>query len=203
LTRRDLAFLLAPGAGAPSAHPRMRAFREMLEKIGAVVPFDYAYAREGRKSPDRLPKLIETHRAALGSLRATHTGPIVLVGKSMGGRVGCHVALVEPVDAVICLGYPLCAAGDPTKLRDEVLVSLATPILFVQGTRDRLCPLELLDGVRRRMSAPNALDVVEGGDHSLLVSMTELKSRSVSQAKVDDAIGAAIAEFVRHALATC
>ncbi len=168
----------------------------MLEPLGTVVPFDYAYAIEGRKSPDRLSRLIETHRVALAALRERHEGPIVLVGKSMGGRVGCHVALVEPVEAVICLGYPLCGGGDPPKLRDEVLVSLATPTLFVHGTKDRLCPLDLLKGVRRRMRASNRLHVVEGGDHSLLVPMRELKVRGVSQEHVDDEIRKAIAHFL-------
>lgn len=196
MSQRDLAFLLAPGAGAASMHPRMQGFRKMLETMGTVVPFDYAYAREGRKSPDRLPKLIETHRAALSQLRASHSGGIVLVGKSMGGRVGCHVALVEPVEAVVCLGYPLCGVGDPTKLRDEVLLSLATPILFVQGTKDRLCPLDLLEGVRLKMSARNALHIVEGGDHSLVVGKTELKARGIGQAQVDDEIRAAISDFL-------
>src|ERR1700733_14861455 len=96
------AFLLAPGAGAPSSHPRMRAFARLLETIGSVHPFDYPYASGGRKRPDPLPKLIEAHRGALAALRAKHDGPIVLAGKSMGGRVGCHVALVDRVQAVIC-----------------------------------------------------------------------------------------------------
>jgi predicted alpha/beta-hydrolase family hydrolase len=196
MTKREIAFLLAPGAGAPSAHPRMQGFRKLLESLGTVVPFDYAYEIEGRKSPDRLPKLIETHRAALARLRGRHDGPIVLVGKSMGGRVGCHVALAEPVEAAICLGYPLCGAGDPSKLRDEVLVSLGIPILFVQGDKDRLCPLDLLEGVRARMSAANDLHVVEGGDHSLLVSKTGLKARGASQQQVDEGIRQAIADFL-------
>jgi predicted alpha/beta-hydrolase family hydrolase len=129
-------------------------------------------------------------------LRGRHDGPIVLVGKSMGGRVGCHVALAEPVEAAICLGYPLCGAGDPSKLRDEVLVSLGIPILFVQGDKDRLCPLDLLEGVRERMSAANDLHVVEGGDHSLLVSKTGLKARGASQQQVDEGIRQAIADFL-------
>src|SRR5580698_6293339 len=91
------AFLLAPGAGAPSSHPRMQTFSRMLGTIGSVQPFDYAYALAGRKRPDPLPRLIETHRTALATLRASPDGPIVLAGKSMGGRVGCHVALVDPV----------------------------------------------------------------------------------------------------------
>ena len=48
----------------------------------------------------------------------------------MGGRIGCHVSLEEKVEGLVCLGYPLCAMGDRTKLRDEVLRALTTPILF-------------------------------------------------------------------------
>src|SRR5271166_6611172 len=119
-----IAFLLAPGAGAPSSHPRMRTFARLLGSLGRVEAFDYPYAIEGRKRPDPQPKLIAAHRAALAALRQSHDGPIVLAGKSMGGRIGCHVALVEPVEAVICLGYPLCGAGERSNLRDQVLLDL-------------------------------------------------------------------------------
>ena len=190
------AFLLAPGAGAPSSHPRMRTFARLLETIGPVEPFDYPYALEGRRRPDPLPRLIEAHRAALAALRAKHDGPIVLAGKSMGGRVGCHVALVDPVQAVICFGYPLCGAGDRSKLRDQVLLELKVPILFVQGTRDPLCPLELLEDVRKRMRAPSTLYVVDGGDHSLMVAKTTLKALASTQADADEGVRTAIARFL-------
>ena len=193
---RGVAFLLAPGAGAPSSHPRMQTFAHLLASIGSVEPFDYLYAKEGRKRPDPPPKLIAAHKAALASLRETHDGPIVLAGKSMGGRIGCHVAITEPVAAVVCLGYPLCAAGDQTKLRDQVLLELRTPAMFVQGTRDPLCPLELLEGVRKRMGAPSALHVVEDGDHSLMVSKTALKARGATQEEADAQMLAAIATFL-------
>jgi uncharacterized protein len=194
------AFLLAPGAGAPSSHPRMRTFARLLGTIGPVEPFDYPYALGGRRLPDPLPKLIAAHRAALAALRAKHDGPIALAGKSMGGRVGCHVALVDPVQAVICLGYPLCAAGDRSKLRDQVLLELKTPILFAQGTRDPLCPLDLLQGARKRMRAPSTLYVVEGGDHSLMVAKAALKALGSSQEQVDESMVTAIARLVREAL---
>ncbi len=190
------AFLLAPGAGAPSSHPRMRIFAQLLETIGPVAPFDYPYALQGRKRPDPLPRLIEAHRQALAALRATHHGPIVLAGKSMGGRVGCHVALVDPVQAVICFGYPLCGGGDRSKLRDQVLLELKVPILFVQGTRDPLCPLELLEGVRTRMRAPSTLHVVDGGDHSLMVAKATLKALGSTQADADEGVQTAIARFL-------
>jgi len=195
-----VAFLLAPGAGAPSSHPRMRTFARLLASIGRVEPFDYPYMIERRGRPDPLPKLIAAHRAALASLREKHDGPIVLAGKSMGGRVGCHVTLVEPVAAVICLGYPLCGAGDRSKLRDQVLLELRTPAMFVQGTRDPLCPLDLLEGVRKRMRAPSTLHVVDGADHSLLVAKTTLKALGSTQEEADDQILAAISRFLKDAL---
>jgi pimeloyl-ACP methyl ester carboxylesterase len=111
MTDQKIAFLLAPGAGAPSMHPRMKTFAGLLASIGSVHSFDYAYATEGRKSPDRLPNLIDTHRAALDALRQKHSGPIVLVGKSMGGRVGCHVALVEKVAATSASAIRCAAAA--------------------------------------------------------------------------------------------
>jgi predicted alpha/beta-hydrolase family hydrolase len=194
------AFLLAPGAGAPSSHPRMRTFARMLGTIGLVERFDYSYALEGQSRPDPLPKLIAAHRAALAQLRVKHDGPIVLAGKSMGGRVGCHVALVDPVAAVICFGYPLCAAGDRSKLRDQVLLELEKPTMFVQGARDPLCPLDLLEAVRKRMRAPSTLYVVEGGDHSLMVAKTALKALGSSQEQVDDGMLTAIARFLKDAL---
>src|SRR5439155_25190795 len=163
-------FLFASGAGAPSSHPWMQNWKNRLSQLGEFVTFDYDYMRKGRKRPDPLPQLIAAHRRALSEARERHPSRItILIGKSMGGRVGCHVSLEENVDGLICLGYPLCAMGDRTKLRDEVLRALRTPILFVQGTRDALCPLDLLERVRGEMKAPNFLHVVEGGDHSLRV----------------------------------
>lgn len=189
-------FLFAPGAGAPSASGWMQAWKKRLESCGGVVAFDYDYMREKRRRPDPLPKLIAAHRAALTAVRATVEPPIILIGKSMGGRIGCHVALEENVEGIVCLGYPLCAMGDRTKLRDQVLISLATPILFVQGTRDSLSPLDLLEQVRAKMKTRNELYVVAGGDHSLRVSKRELQQRGETQEDVDQRILQAIREFV-------
>jgi predicted alpha/beta-hydrolase family hydrolase len=194
------ALLLAPGAGAPSWHPRMRTFERLLGSIGPVAPFDYPYALEGRRRPDPLPKLVAAHRAALAAVRSKRDGPIALAGKSMGSRVGCHVALVETVQALICFGYPLCGAGDRSRLRDQVLLELKTPILFVQGTRDPLCPLDLLEGVRKRMQAPSSLHIVEGGDHSLMVAKATLKAIGATQEDSDDGVRSAIAGFLKNAL---
>jgi len=190
-------FLFAPGAGAPSSHPWIQNWKDRLGEIGDVETFDYDYIRDGRKRPDPLPRLIAAHREALSKARETHPSTsTILIGKSMGGRVGCHVSLEEKVDGLVCLGYPLCAMGDRTKLRDEVLRALAAPILFVQGTRDSLCPLDLLERVRTEMKAPNFLRIVEGGDHSLRVPKRALQASSRTQEDIDQRIFKAIAEFI-------
>ncbi|SRR5437763_503118 len=189
--------LFAPGAGAPSSHPWMQDWKKRLSGIGVVETFDYDYLREGRRRPDRLPQLIAAHRKALKRVRERHRAEsIILVGKSMGGRVGCHLSLEEKVDGLVCLGYPLCGMGDRTKLRDEVLRALTTPILFVQGTRDSLCPLDLLERVRAEMKAPNFLHSVEGGDHSLRMPKSQLQGTSKTQQDINQQILKAIGKFV-------
>ena len=189
-------FLFAPGAGAPSSHPWMQRWKERLSALGDVVIFDYPYMQERRKRPDPLPQLIAAHRQALADARGGRLQPAFLIGKSMGGRIGCHVALEEPVAGVICFGYPLCGGGDPAKLRDKVLRALNTPILFIQGTRDPLCPLDLLQGVITEMPAPHFLHVVEGGDHSLILLKRDLQKIGATQDEIDQRILAAIDQFV-------
>ena len=175
----------------------MQNWKQRLSEIGEVETFDYDYMHAGRKRPDPLPQLIAAHRKALEAAREKHQpDSIFLIGKSMGGRIGCHVSLEEKVDGLVCLGYPLCAMGDRTKLRDEVLRALTAPILFVQGTRDSLCPLDLLASVRAEMKAPNFLHLVEGGDHSLRVPKRQLQATGKTQEDIDHEILNAIAGFL-------
>jgi uncharacterized protein len=189
--------LFAPGAGAPSSHLWMKNWKQRLSDIGVVETFDYDYMREGRKRPDPLAQLIAAHRKALQAARQKHQpDSTILIGKSMGGRIGCHLSLEEKVDGLVCLGYPLCAMGDRAKLRGEVLRALTTPILFVQGTRDALCPLDLLARVRAEMNSPNFLHTVEGGDHSLRVPKRRVEAIGETQEDVDRGILKAIAGFV-------
>ena len=190
-------FLFAPGAGAPSSHPWMQNWKRRLSEIGDIETLDYAYMREGRKRADPLPKLVAAHRDALNHARKKHPArSTILIGKSMGGRVGCHLSLEEKVDGLVCLGYPLCAMGDRTKLRDEVLRALNIPILFVQGTRDPLCPLDLLERVRSEMKTQNVLHIVDGGDHSLRVPKRQLQANGQTEEDIDQEILKAIVGFV-------
>jgi uncharacterized protein len=156
----------------------------------------------GRKRADPLPQLIAAHRKALEAAREKYQpDSTFLIGKSMGGRIGCHVSLEQKVDGLVCLGYPLCAMGDRTKLRDEVLRALTTPVLFVQGTRDALCPLDLLERVRAEMKVPNLLHV-EHGDHSLRVPKRELQAIGETQEEVDERAFGAVAGFIDQFAAT-
>lgn len=188
--------VFAHGAGASSASAWMQLWAERLATLGRVTTFDYAYMAAGKKLPDRMPALVATHLAAIAKATVRRkSAPLVLAGKSMGSRVGCHVT-IEPdapkVAALVCFGYPLQSPAGT--LRDEVLRALTTPILFVQGTRDELCPLPMLASVRADMTAPNELHVVEGGDHSLAV-----KGGRAAQEAADAAILDVVATFLaRH-----
>lgn len=77
-----------------------------------------------------------------------------------------------------------------------MLIALRTPILFVSGTRDPLCPLDVLETVRAKMTARNTLLTVDGGDHSLEVRKTDLRGRGETQDDVDGAILTAVTRFI-------
>jgi len=193
----DPTFVFAHGAGAGSTHPGMVGWTERLSSLGPVHPFDYPYMAAGRRAPDRLPKLLARHAEALEEARAAHPDrAVVLAGKSMGSRVGCHLALEHDVAGVICFGYPL--VGQKGQVRDEVLLQLRRPILFVQGDRDRLCPLDVLQEVRGRMQAEAHLHVVPGGDHSLRLRKRDLSALGLTQHGADGLIEPAIREFVER-----
>jgi predicted alpha/beta-hydrolase family hydrolase len=195
-TRGNLKFLFAPGAGAPSGSAWMQAWGKRLSELGGVEFLDYPYMLAGRRSPDRLPVLLEAHREAYERARTGHAGPVVLAGKSMGSRIGCHVANAVAVKprALVCFGYPL--VGQNGAVRDEVLRELETPVLFVQGTRDPLCPLPRLTALLPELRAAHVLEVVEGGDHSLAVAKTVLRARGETQDDVDRRILMSIERFL-------
>jgi predicted alpha/beta-hydrolase family hydrolase len=188
--------VFAHGAGASSQSDWMQSWSKRLAKLGRVAPFDYPYMQRGQKRPDQLPVLIAAHRAAVVDARTARDKTVILAGKSMGSRVGCHLALEDRVDALVCLGYPLVSPGSSGAMRDEVLLALRTPILFVQGTRDALCPLDRLAAVRKKMKAPNALHVVESGDHSLSITAKHTRENGGTQKDADTAALEAIRQFL-------
>ena len=162
--------LLAHGAGAGQDHSFMVALRAALAAGGvAAMTFNYAYTESGRRAPDRLPKLLEVHRAAADRL-ATYCDRVYLGGKSMGGRVGSHLAGDEgwASSGVIYYGYPLVPLGKSEPRDTSHLDRIDAPQLFFTGTRDRLSPPELIVPLADRIARATAV-VIEAGDHSFNV----------------------------------
>ena len=167
--------VLAPGAGAGEAHPWMRKTAGGLADRGVtVVTFDFPYRIAGRRLPDRGPVLEAAYLAAWQEIAAAHPADTMLCigGKSMGGRIATQVtaaADLTPGPAkVVCFGYPLHPPGRPAQRRDQHLPKIATPILFMHGSRDPFGSSEEMTELVGWL--PRAtLSIVEGGDHSLAV----------------------------------
>ncbi|XP_022721205.1 KAT8 regulatory NSL complex subunit 3 isoform X1 [Durio zibethinus] len=197
--------VFAHGAGAPSSSDWMIRWREMLKKaLNAVevVTFDYPYISGGkRKAPPKAEKLIDFHSDIVKNAVSKYPGhPLVLAGKSMGSRISCMVAGREDIAAslIVCLGYPL--KGMNGAVRDDTLLQLTVPVMFVQGTKDSLCPLEKLEAVRKKMKAMTGLHEIDGGDHSLKISKRHLQTKGLTQDEAEDAAVQAIASFVSRSL---
>lgn len=176
----------------------MRAWSDRLSACGKVITFDYPYMQQGRRTPDRQPQLIAAHTQAAKQAQQDSPGAaLVLMGKSMGSRIGCHVAAAgeASVKALVCFGYPLRSASSG-KSRADILCELRAPILFIQGTRDPLCPLPELETLLPTLQAPNQLMVVDGADHSLVVTKRALAARQETQHNVDERILQEIKTFL-------
>ena len=182
----DVALAIGHGAGSNMDQAILVRLAEAFAREGALVMrFNFVYTETGRRSPDRPPVLVATWRAAAAWLAARPEAQgraLVLGGKSMGGRIASHLAaLGDRCDGLWFLGYPLHPAGQPEKMRDAHLKDAPCPMLFLAGTRDPLCDLELLKPVLKRLGARATLHVVEGGDHSFAV----LKSSGRTAAEVE------------------
>lgn len=176
--------------------------KDALDAV-AVVTFDYPYMSGGkRRPPPKAEKLLDHHIGVVKNAVAEHPGhPLVLMGKSMGSRVSCMVASSDGINAsaVICLGYPL--KGMKGAMRDEILLKLRIPTMFVQGNKDCLCPLDKLELTRKKMTCRNELHVVDGGDHSFKVSQKYQIDAGVNQNDVEIEAVKAIAQFVQNSIA--
>lgn len=165
----------------------------------AVLRFNYGFAEKMQRSGSRLPPekrraLDVVHREVLVKARERFPElPLIGGGKSMGGRMSSLMAAEgEPLDGLCFLGYPLHPPGRPEKLRTEHFPGLKLPTLFVQGTRDALCDLELLRPALQTLGQKPTLHIVEEGDHSFAV----LKRSGRTPGEVLDEIAAAVAAWV-------
>jgi len=168
----DITVLLAHGAGAPMDSASMTAAANAVAKAGLrVARFEFGYMaarREGaRKPPPRAETLNPEYKAAVDQLAAKV--PLVIGGKSMGGRVASMVAdelfAAGKITGLLCLGYPFHPPAKPTQLRTKHLAALKTPTLIVQGTRDEFGTVEEVPGYE--LSDRIELLWLEDGDHDL------------------------------------
>jgi predicted alpha/beta-hydrolase family hydrolase len=171
--------------------------RALAERGVMTVKFNFPYKEQGRKAPDRAPVLEETWRAVAEAVRdEPRLSPrrLFFAGKSMGGRIASHLAAQgQSCSGLVFLGYPLHPPNKPDRLRADHLKAIQCPMLFIQGTRDALCDLDLLRTALEPLQAPVTLRVIEGGDHSFKV----LKRLGRSQEAVWEGIIAEIDHWLR------
>lgn len=167
--REPFVFLFAHGTTGGAHSPWMTDWARRLSAVGSVYRFEYGFARHGLPFSEDLPGLVDSHRLALRELIHMASAPVVLVGKSLGAWVSCHVASFEPVSAVISLGFPLCSPAAGTAERGDALTLVNCPLLLVQGDRDPLCPPPLLQPYERKEAPVRLIEWVRGADHSLRV----------------------------------
>jgi uncharacterized protein len=190
--------LLAHGAGANQVSEFMVCFAEGLSTRGIdTVTFNFLYTEQGRRAPDRNDKLEACYRAGIAAIkknRSLGSNPLIIGGKSLGGRIASQVAAsgIDGVAGLVFLGYPLHPPGKPDSLRREHLSLIRAPMLFVQGSRDPFGTPDELRPVIESLKSPAAIHAVEGGDHSFKVP----KSSPVSQEQVFEAAQDTIVRWI-------
>ena len=157
--------LLFPGAGSDREHSSLIAI-EAAVAPRTCVRADFPYRKAGRRAPDRapvLPQAVEDEAAAID-------GPLVLGGRSMGGRM-CSMAVAEGrvprAVGLVLISYPLHPPGKPDKLRVEHLPQLTVPCLFVHGTKDTFGTRDELEHWTATIPGPVTHVFVEGKGHDL------------------------------------
>ncbi len=190
-------YVLGHGAGAPMRHRFMQSMAHALAaRRIATLRYNFPYTQANKRRPDPQPLLLATVRAAI-ALAAEQARGLTLFagGKSMGGRMTSLLASTTPlpdVAGLVFLGFPLHAAGKPSRERAAHLHAFDLPLLFLQGTRDKLCELDELRPVLRDLGRRATLHVIEGGDHSFAVP----KSAGRTEADVHAELASVVAEWM-------
>ena len=193
--------VVAHGAGADMNHVFMEEISTRLaERKLATFRFQFPYAEAGRRRPSPGPMLRATVRAALeAGPGAAPDLPVVAAGKSMGGRMTSLLAAEDGIEArgIVFFGFPLHGAGKPpSSERGEHLAETGVPLLFLQGTRDKLADLELLEPLVEGLGPRATLHRVEGADHGFHV----LKRSGRTDPEVLDELADATRAFVETLL---
>lgn len=172
-SRPQAVLILAHGAGAGMHHPFMSDLaRGIANEDIHVIRFNFPYMEQGRKSPGSPKANIETWRLVVDHIASMYQGlSIFISGKSYGGRMASHLMVESSSDAVkgiIYYGFPLHAPGRDSKDRASHLPEIKVPQLFLQGSKDKLANIDLMNEVVGGLSNVE-LEVIQDGDHSFKV----------------------------------
>src|ERR1700744_1476744 len=167
-------FVFAHGAGAGMAHPFMERFAGGLcERDIASLRYQFPYMEKGGRRPDPPAIAQATVRAAVARAGEKFPGlALVAGGKSFGGRMTSQAQAPAPLPGVRGLafvGFPLHPAGKPSTGRADHLAAIDIPMLFLQGSRDSLAEVALIEDVVKRLGSRARLYLEEGADHSFHV----------------------------------
>ena len=167
-------YVFAHGAGAGMAHASMEATAAGLAARGiATLRYQFPYMEKGSKRPDPPAIAHAAVRAAIAqAARCCPTLPLFAGGKSFGGRMTSQAQAVAPLPGVrglVFLSFPLHPAGKPSADRAKHLADIRIPMLFLQGTRDALAELSLLEPVVKGLGPLASLHLVREADHSFHV----------------------------------
>jgi len=192
-------FVLAHGAGAGMTHAFMTAVAAGLAERGvATLRYQFPYMEKGSRRPD-LPAVAHAAvRAAVVAAAENCQGlPLVAGGKSFGARMTSQAQAKAPLTGVrglAFLGFPLHPAGKPSSDRADHLSDVKIPMLFLQGTSDKLAELDLLKPVMKKLGARATLHLIEHADHSFHVPARSGRKDSDVMAEALDAFVAWIAD---------
>lgn len=173
--------VLAHGAGAGISSAFMNVIAQALARHGiATFRYNFPYIEQGRKSPSPPPILKKTVVSAVETA-AKHADslPLLAGGKSLGGRMTSIVAAenqIPQVKGLIFFGFPLHAPGKPSTDRADHLDRIKAPMLFLQGTRDKLADLDLLKPICTKLGDKATLKIFESADHSFHMPKSAGKS---------------------------
>ena len=166
--------VLAHGAGAGMNHSFMELLSgKLAARNFAVFRYQFPYFEQGKRIPDPPNILAATVSSAVETASDKVKGlPVYAGGKSLGGRMTSTAASKEAlpnVRGIIFFGFPLHAPNKPSSDRAEHLFKVNIPMLFLQGTRDKLADLNLLKPVIKKLKEKASLQILEGADHSFHV----------------------------------
>ena len=174
-TGSRVSIILGHGANEDMHDPALEHLhRELTEHRYLTLRFNFPFAEAGKRRPDSISVLRRTMRAAIGALGRDPTAApahLFLGGKGLGGQVAADLASSRVrVDGLFLMAYPLHPQGKPEKLQPEQLFRIVSPVLFLQGSRDRTCDVDLLRQTLTRVGAPCSLFVSQEADRNFKVA---------------------------------